>query len=430
MHTMPLSWRNTLILFVVLACGYAQAGWAAWLDEGQVPGNLALVYVIQDDTGSIGDMPVYIDGKYIEALQANSYLKLAVVPGSHEISTMAAGGTRTPLTATAGSRYYLKLRVTDGMPQLSVLPDAEGQELLARNRALRDQVFVSDIPVVGVGNPGSGVTDRDLHGDGTARPGRDMSRLSPGINIAIARASHQVSFGYGKLHQDYREFNDGLVATLPGILDSETGSVNGYRLAYVGMFSRLYVQLHLDYAKGDTDYVGYLQSLPGPVYTPFNTTTRNTFFDLVERVGYTIKAGNSAVVIPYAELQEYYWSRKIGVTTIYFSGAEEYSHLGLGVGAKLLFSPVTRLVFEIGAGGGYAVLGEMTTNGYRYTLGEKSYLSGYASADYNLVGDWHLKASADYRKWQYGQSDIVANAIEPHSQSVQTRYLLSMGYSF
>jgi len=425
MHTTTIimSLRKVLAIFVVLACGYAPVGWAAWVDAGQVSDRLALVYVIQGDTGSFGDAPVYLDGKHIADLPANSYLKIAVVPGPHEISTAGTGRAAMPLNARAGSHYYLKQVVkADGMPQLSVLSDAEGQQLLAQNRALRNQVFVSDTSLVAAGNREAGVASQD-------RRDRGLSRLSPGINSEIARASNEVAFGYGKLHQDYREFNDGLTPLLPSILDSETGRINSYRLAYIGMFSRAYVQLNLNYSSGDTDYVGFLQA-PGPVYTPFNTTTRNSIFDLSERVGYTIRMGSPAALVPYIELGEYYWSREVGRTTIYYGGAEHYSHLSLGVGAKLLFSPVSHLVFELGAGGGYIVLADMVTQGDTFTLGAKAYMSGYTSIDYRFVGNWHLKASADYRKWEYGQSDVVGLYLEPHSQTKQTQYLLSLGYSF
>lgn len=429
MRTVLRLWRKALGVFSLLACSYAPVGWAAWVDEDRVADNLALVYIVRDDAGSLGDAPVYLDGTYIEALPASTYLKLAVVPGTHAISTTATGPAPMPLSATAGSRYYLKQQVeAGGTPQLSLLTATEGEQLLARSRALRSQVFVTDASLVEAGSQEAGGTDQEQPEPTDLRK-PDVSRISPGMNAEIARASNQVSLGFGSLRQDYREFNDGLVSILPSILDSESGSINSFRLGYTRTFSRVYTQLNLNYSTGNTEYVGYLQA-PGPVYTPFNTTTRNTFFDLIERVGYTIKTGDSAAVVPYVELGEFYWSREIGRTTIYYSGAEEYSHLSLGVGAKLLFNPVNRLVFEVGAGGGYIVLAGMTTQGHEFTLGDKPYLSGYASADYAFSGDWHLKASTDYRKWEYGQSDIVGGFVEPHSQTRQTQYLLSLGYDF
>ena len=381
MHNVLTSWRNTLGLFFTLACSYAPVGWAASIDEAQAARDPAFVYIMPGDAGSTGDAPVSLDERFIEARQSNMDVKMPVVPD---------------------------------MPQ---------------DCALRREVLATDESAVPDANRGTDSTNQDER-EPAASNEHGPRAGSPGINTEIATASNQVSFGYGKLHQDYREFNDGLVPVLPGILDSETGRMDSFRLAYNGLFSRLYIQANLNYSSGDTDYVGYLQSFPGPVYTPFTTTTRNTIFDLNERVGYTVISRDSSVVVPYIELGEFYWSREIGRSTIYYSGAEEYSHLSLGIGAKLLFSPVRQLVLELGAGGGYIVLGDMTTQGNHYTLGQKPYLSGYASADYRFVENWHLKLSADYRKWEYGQSDIVAGAIEPHSETVQTQYLLSVGYSF
>ena len=256
----------------------------------------------------------------------------------------------------------------------------------------------------------------------------DMARFNAGINPDIAAASNQISVGWGALKQDYREYNDGLTALLPSVLDSETGTVRGLRLGYTGMIRRIYVQTALDYARGNTDYVGYLQS-PGPVYTPFNTTTRNTFFDLTVRVGYTFRAESLLVVVPYIEVGEHIWYRQIGPSTPYYSGSEDYVHLHIGPGVKLLLSPIDRLVWELGAGYGINTLSTMTTGGYTYTLGDKGNLSGYTGFDIRVAGNVHLKLNAEYRKWEYGQSDVQGGYLEPRSLTRQVRYLVAVGYS-
>jgi hypothetical protein len=259
----------------------------------------------------------------------------------------------------------------------------------------------------------------------------DMAGSDTRINADIVKAStNQVALGFGVLHQDYQEYNDGLIPSLPAVIDSETGDINSFRVSYTGMFNRLYVQASLSYSTGDTAYTGYLQTLTPPiVYTPFNTTTSNRIFDLVGRIGYAYRAGGKVALIPYLELGEHVWRRDVGPSTPY-GVTEDYFHLSLGFGAKALYSPIERLVLEIGAGYGTNLLSTMSTDGYSYTLGDMPYVNAYISADYRIDDRWHLALSANYRNWQYGESDVVAGFIEPHSETTQTQYLMSVGYSF
>jgi hypothetical protein len=257
----------------------------------------------------------------------------------------------------------------------------------------------------------------------------EMTGSDTRINANIVKASNQVAVGFGVLNQDYREYNDGLVPSLPAILDSETGSINSLRLSYTGMFNRLYVQASLNYSTGDTAYTGYLQSGSPIVYTPISTTTNNSILDLIARLGYTYEVGRSVAVIPYLEFGQHLWKRDVGPSTPY-GVTEDYFHMSLGFGAKALYSPIERLVLEIGAGYGSNVLSTMTTDGYDYTLGDKPYVNAYASADYRIDDRWHLTLSADFRNWQYGESAVVAGAVEPHSETTQIQYLMSVGYNF
>jgi hypothetical protein len=258
----------------------------------------------------------------------------------------------------------------------------------------------------------------------------DMTDSDTKINADIVKASNQLAVGFGILHQDYREFNDGLVPSLPTILDSESGDLTSLRLSFTGMVDRLYVQGSLGYSTGDTAYTGYLQQFGPPiVYTPLNTTTSNHMLDLIGRVGYTYKVGSSVAVIPYIELGEHVWKRDVAPSAPY-GVTEDYFHFSLGFGAKALYSPIERLVLEIGAGYGSNLLSTTTTGGYDFKLGDKPYVNAYASLDYRIDNHWHLTGSADYRKWEYGESDMVAGLVEPHSETQQTQYLMSVGYHF
>jgi hypothetical protein len=244
------------------------------------------------------------------------------------------------------------------------------------------------------------------------------------INGDIVEAANQLSVGIGALRQEYHEFNDGLVAVLPAVLDAETGDLVSVGLGYSILLPYFYGQARLNVAAGDTTYVGYLQTFePGGVtYTPFTGTTTNTIVSFTGRLGYPFRAGDHAALVPYLEVGEHYWRRDIGYV-------EDYNHLYVGLGAKLLFSPASQWVFELGGGYGTTVLASLYAEGYDFNLGEKPYVNVYASVDYRLNAHWYLQLSADYRSWEYGQSPVVAGFVEPHSETQQTQVLVSLSYA-
>jgi len=249
-----------------------------------------------------------------------------------------------------------------------------------------------------------------------------------GLNPDIVMAANQLAISIGQLHQDYREYNDGLEPLLPPILDAETGSISAYRLSYTALIGHFYVQGARSFANGKTAYDGFLQ--PVPPVTPAKTVTDNTIDDFDVKLGAGFALGSMTVIVPYADLGVHTWIREVGKATPNYGGAEKYSNLIAGVGVKVLFSPVSRLVFEAGATTGTTAGSNMNTNGTDYPLGKKPYLAADIGVDYRFVGAWHLKATADYQKWEYGASDWIAGAMEPHSQTKQFEYLLSLGYTF
>ena len=250
-----------------------------------------------------------------------------------------------------------------------------------------------------------------------------------GVNPNIANATRQWTFGLGILNQNYSEYNNGIVPSLPAILDSETGDITSFRFSYTAMSNRLYLQAILNYSVGSTAYTGYLQSGSPVVFTPLTTKTSNNIFEILGRAGYAYNLSHSVVVIPYAELGEYLWIRDVGSSTPY-GISEDYFNFSLGVGAKALYSPADRLVLELGMGYGLNFLSSMSAGGYDFTLGNEPYMNVYASVDYRIDPRWHLILSADYRNWKYGQSQVIGGYLEPDSETTQRQYLVSLGYQF
>lgn len=238
----------------------------------------------------------------------------------------------------------------------------------------------------------------------------------------ITSAVTQVTIGAGVLRQNYKEFNDGLIPTLRPVLDFETGDIAAVQIGGGVLLRQFFVEGRLTIASGDTVYDGFLQ-YPGPVYVPYVGTTSNTIVSLQARFGYPFRPTHSVALIPYLEIGEHYWRRDVGYV-------EDYSHMLLGIGGKLLWNPFQNMVVDVGAGVGTTVLPLMTSDGYDYDLGSRPYRNGHVALDYRFVRRWHLRLSGEYRSWQYGQSPVVAGAIEPRSESVQVTYLLAAGYSF
>jgi hypothetical protein len=203
-------------------------------------------------------------------------------------------------------------------------------------------------------------------------------------------------------------------------LDAETGNIPVLQVSYGVMRPHIFGQVALNIASGDTTYDGHLIN---PPYTPVMATTSNTMVDFVGRVGYPFGAGSRVVLVPYGEFSFHYWERDIGYI-------EDYTHLAIGLGGKVLWSPAQRLVIEGGLSLGTTFLGTMSTGGDDFTLGDRPYWSAYTSLDVRLGARWHVKAALDYREWEYGQSDVVAGYIEPRSLTKQTTFLVSGGYNF
>ena len=143
----------------------------------------ALVYVVQGSTGNFGNTLLYLDGKTVEKLTANTHLSMVVTPGLHEVSS--AGTTRVALSlnAQAGNKYYIKLSINpSGLPQLAMLSELEGQQLVAQSRPVRNKIFVSNTSIFASTNASG---NKDAH---TSSPDQKSSGAYLGIGIGSAKA--------------------------------------------------------------------------------------------------------------------------------------------------------------------------------------------------------------------------------------------------
>lgn len=173
----------------------------------------ALVYVVQGSTGNFGNTLLFLDGKNVEKLTANTHLAMVVTPGLHEISS--AGTTRVALSlnAQAGNKYYIKLSINpSGLPQLAMLSELEGQQLVAQSRPVRNKTLVSNTAIFASANASA---NKDAH---TSSPDQKSSVVYLGIGIGSAKAvglSKYVDYSVEDL-QYYADFSYGPGFTATG----------------------------------------------------------------------------------------------------------------------------------------------------------------------------------------------------------------------
>jgi hypothetical protein len=136
MHSLQTRHACAVLYTVVFSFLSVPATWAA---ADNATDGKATVHVIQGGTGSYAAMSIYMDGKYVEKLNSNTYVTITLAPGAHEISTAARSRVAMPFNVRNGDVYYIK-QVTgqDGDAQFVFLSDTEGPKLLSHAQAARD----------------------------------------------------------------------------------------------------------------------------------------------------------------------------------------------------------------------------------------------------------------------------------------------------
>lgn len=191
------------LVFGSMLCGLEaladnDAGGREYLKAG------ALVYVVQGSTGNFENTLLYLDGKNVEKLTANTHLSMAVTPGLHEISSAGTSRVALSLNAQAGNKYYIKLSINlSGLPQLAMLSELEGQQLVAQSRPVRNKTLVSNTAIFASANASA---NKDAHKSGPS-PNQKSSGVYFGIGIGSAKAvglSGEVEISVAIL-QDYAD---------------------------------------------------------------------------------------------------------------------------------------------------------------------------------------------------------------------------------
>lgn len=236
--------------------------------EDQAPEGTALVYVIAGSLGSYADVLVYVDGKSPQSLAENSYIKFALDPGTHEISS--AGARRGALSLKVGrnNTYYVSQTMQRGDPEFKELSESEGVTALASARAMQTDVVQvggtqaesapgasrnNDWQDSGSRRSRSGSTDRDHFAMVFRGGGYQLTELSQIIGLGGTFAFEEDSTSVGGLDLEWRDangFTPGLevftfsnrVASIPalGLNDMQVVVVSGTLKKYFNVGGVVY----------------------------------------------------------------------------------------------------------------------------------------------------------------------------------------------
>lgn len=253
---------------------------------------------------------------------------------------------------------------------------------------------------------------------------------------AIKAANRQVNLNYERQKIEYHEYdNEGV--TNGGWLDSENGSQNGVSISYTHQFDAdgvkdWYVSTSFAYAKGKTDYDGYLQSYVDGSLTPWQSKSdvKTTDFDLKFGKGFRF-ASDRVQLTPVGDYLYHTWKRDLAPGTPY-GYREDYKHSALSLGLLGQFAITNRFVASAYGSIGRTLSPELKVE-HAATLNLKSRTIYSLSFDlnYRITDSFDVHGGVQQTRYKYGQSDVEYGGIyEPESKTTLTNYYVGAGYAF
>lgn len=207
-----------------------------------------------------------------------------------------------------------------------------------------------------------------------------------------------------------------------------------------GITSNLYLHIDEQATLGDTHYNGGVQVVSGGTVTtfPYQTTTKNTIYHTVGKVGRLFTLGEGITLTPYGDLGWRWWRRKIkggpfnagGLGTLTIGDTTEvYQNWEGGGGLLLQVSPVPRLVLSASGQIGTTFEGLMQSGGFTYDLGSKPVWQVAGKAGYAITQSFELTADARFDGFGIGKSPFVnrGNGIISNEPDSYTHQLTIMG---
>ncbi len=248
------------------------------------------------------------------------------------------------------------------------------------------------------------------------------------VGAPAENASVDVGLGYH--YFDYKE------DIAPPRKSTESGWLPSVYAAYTyKKKSDFYTRVYADYAAGDITFDGTTQA-----GTPVNfSDSRQRLFKFEWNVGYTFKAGENLLLIPYIGYGYRYWERGKGkITPTYTAYEEDYWWSYLPIGLKADYA-VTKQ-WSIGATAAINVMfdGKMKAklaevgvgSDTEFDLGNKVGFYAELPVACKVAPNWAIVGTPWYEYSQIGQSDVVGNLYEPSSRTHQYGLRLGASYSF
>jgi hypothetical protein len=250
---------------------------------------------------------------------------------------------------------------------------------------------------------------------------------------AIYREDNSAWLSLGGSYLDYTETAGGATQ------DTETGAMTEVR-AGVGLLTppqaapllrNLYLRFEGGYVNGSTNYDGALQNLVTGAKTPYTSTTDNAIWTMSGRVGRALPLGQSAMLIPFAELGYRHWDRNL---TGPYGYDEVYQNWDMMAGLMLQMAFRSRWVVSANAAIGSTFNARMDTGGTQFPLSDALAWRMGAELGYQLSPRLEIFSAVDVSKMGFGASPTeklsTYYAYEPDSTTYETSFRVGAAYHF
>ena len=103
--------------------------------------DMSVIYVFRDDNGIEQMLPVNIDGKEITRTKQNSFFRVKVKPGEHEISSAEGNYSSISIKTRAGRNYYILQEAVESLNKTGSnflqVTELEGQHSIKNCRLIK-----------------------------------------------------------------------------------------------------------------------------------------------------------------------------------------------------------------------------------------------------------------------------------------------------
>lgn len=241
----------------------------------------------------------------------------------------------------------------------------------------------------------------------------------------------EIDVGVGGVDFDYNEYSQNGTW-----LDSESSSysdINAFYLSYKDIFLKSSTKEHIyqiscSYAKGKTDYNGYIQNIQTGVLTPYKSSTDNAVTNLFVRyilqydfvkyktgvfasIGYRDWRRDSNSIYGYNE--RYHWPYgQIGIMT-------RWDDRGFGTGFDVAYQRAVNPKMKADL-----------MDGMRFDLGTTDGFNLAIPLYYRYSNGLKIGIKFEYDMWDIEKSNVVNGFVEPRSETRNKIFYANIGYEF